>query len=359
VILLVAVAMVIHLPGLHEGLIPVEDDTQVFYFPLLQVAARSLSNLTFPLWTPGILTGYPLFADGEAGFLYPLHVLILPWLGPERGLVALQVLHSFLASAFAYALLRTLGIGPLGAIVAGLTYGYSGVAAGQIVHQNVFHAMVWLPLELVFVERACRSDGLTRWRYAVLAGAAVGIQALAAHVQVTLMSALVISAFSLYRGLTGHGVRISSPRPWLVSAGVGLLRAAAIVLTLGLVGLGLSAVQLIPLGELGTKNYRWEGVGARLAATNSVWPGDLLTLLLPRLHDTATGGFWGPWVKWETVLYVGVLPLLLAIVGLFAPGGKYRPFFGALPSSAWRSPSAPMRPRPPGATSTSCPGSKC
>ncbi len=348
VILLVAMAVVIHLPGLHEGLIPVEDDTQVFYFPLLQVVARSLSNFTFPLWTPGILTGYPLFADGEAGFLYPLHVLVLPWLGPERGLVALQVLHSFLASAFAYALLRTLGTGLLGAIVAGLTYGYSGFAAGQIVHQNVLHAMVWLPLELVFVERAFRSDGLTSWRYAVLGGAAVGIQALATHVQVTLMSALVITVFSLYRGLTGHGVRAPTPRPWLVSAAAGLLRAAGIVLTVGVVGLGLSAVQLIPLAELGSQNYRWDGVGARLAATNSVWPGDLLTLLLPRLHDTATGGFWGPWVKWETVLYVGVLPLLLAIVGLFAPGAKYRPFFGGLalvslaltlgpnaPASAW------------------------
>lgn len=348
VILLLAMTVVIHLSGLHEGLIPVEDDTRVFYFPLLQVAARSLSNLTLPLWTPGILAGYPLFADGEAGFLYPLHFLVLPWLGPERGLVALQVLHSFLASAFAYALLRTLGTGTLGALVAGLTYGYSGFAAGQIVHQNVFHAMVWLPLELAFVERAFRSDGLTRWRYAVLAGATVGIQALAAHIQITLMSALALTAFSFFRGLSAHSVPISSLRAWLGSATAGLLRAVAIVLTLGAVGLGLSAVQLIPLGELGTQNYRWEGVGARLAATNSVWPGDFLTLLLPRLHDTATGGFWGPWVKWETVLYVGILPLVLAIVGLIVPGARYRPFFGGLalaslalalganaPGSAW------------------------
>ena len=147
-LLLAVVSLIFHLPALTAGLIAVEDDTRVFYFPLLVVTARALSELTLPLWTPGIFAGYPLFADGEAGMLYPLHYLVLPWLAPEASLVVLRVVHSFLASAFMYLLLRTLGMGMVAGVVGGITFGYSGFAAGQIIHDNVFHAMVWLPLGL-------------------------------------------------------------------------------------------------------------------------------------------------------------------------------------------------------------------
>jgi len=383
-LLLAVVSLLFHLPALTAGLIAVEDDTRVFYFPLLVVTARALSELTLPLWTPGIFAGYPLFADGEAGMLYPLHYLVLPWLAPEASLVVLRVVHSFLASAFMHLLLRTLGMGMVAGVVGGITFGYSGFAAGQIIHDNVFHAMVWLPLELALVERACQSLGASRYRWAMAAGVVVGVQALAAHIHVTLMSAGALSAFALYRGLvegdrgqgTGDRARVPQagpqspgrpptpdPRPprWpptpdprpLVS---GLVRALVIVAIVGAVGVGLSAAQLIPLYELGTQTFRGDGVGARLAATNSVWPGDVLTLLLPRLHDTPTGGFWGPWVKWETVLYVGILPLALASVGMVARRGPYRGFFGWLALAALVLALGPAAPGSPWAVLHSLPG---
>src|SRR5437870_4870066 len=105
------VALSYHWPEVASGLIPMEDDTRVFYFPLLVATKEALARMALPLWTPGIFGGYPLFADGEAGALYPLHLAMLPWLTPEASLVALYLLHSWLASVFTYGLIRNLGGG--------------------------------------------------------------------------------------------------------------------------------------------------------------------------------------------------------------------------------------------------------
>jgi hypothetical protein len=95
-------------------------------------------------------------------------------------------------------------------------------------------------------------------------------------------------------------------------------------------GVGLAAVQLLPLREIATQTYRGAGLDIATSAPNSVWPGDVVTLLLPHLHDVGNRDYWGPWVKWETVLYVGVAPLILAAVGLLWSNGRHRGFFGAL-----------------------------
>src|SRR4051794_23454970 len=148
-----------------------EDDVKVFYFPLLVATSNALAHGSLVLWTPSIFGGYPLFADGEAGMLYPLHLLVLPWLTPEVSLVALRVAHSFLAGLFTYVFIRVLGGRPASGVIGGLVYAYSGFAAGQIIHTNVFQSMAWLPLEMALAERACQERGWTRYRYAALAGA--------------------------------------------------------------------------------------------------------------------------------------------------------------------------------------------
>src|SRR5439155_15437741 len=150
-------------------------------------------------------------------------------------------------------------------IVAGLTYAYSGFAAGQIVHANVFHALVWLPLELLLVEQALQADGGKRLRYAVLAGAVFGIQALAAHMQITLMSGLTVTAFVAYRVLVSSSETREDPRRHRVGsemaahlgrAGRRIAAAARVLAVVGVVGLAFGAVRLLPLYELRTETNR-------------------------------------------------------------------------------------------------------
>ena len=45
--------------------------------------ALALKEGRLPLWEPGLFGGYPLFADGEVGMLYPLHLLAYGLLPPD------------------------------------------------------------------------------------------------------------------------------------------------------------------------------------------------------------------------------------------------------------------------------------
>jgi hypothetical protein len=336
-LLLLGASLLYHYPAVFTGAVPVEDDVKVYYFPLLVATAHALAQGHLALWSPAIFGGYPLFADGEAGMLYPIHLLLLPWLRPETALVALRVLHSALAAGFTVALLRALGTGRTAAVVGGLVYAYSGFAAGQIVHTSVFHAMTWLPLQFCFAERALSARGAARFRCGLLTGAAFGVQALVLHVHIMLMCALTVGLFVAYRTLTDVDWRQAGrasllARLW-ASARDLVSRAAiavALLALIGLVGVGVGAVQLLPILELAGQTYRGSGLDPAAASVNSIWWGDLATLLLPRMYDTTAGGYWGLWVKWETVLYVGIAPLTLAVLGLALGRGRHRVFFAGL-----------------------------
>jgi hypothetical protein len=346
-LVMLGASLLLHLPAIALGLTPLQDDVRVFYFPLLVATADALKQGTLPLWTPNLFGGYALFADGEAGMLYPLHLLVLPWLTPESALVVLHVFHTAAAGIFCYALLRSLGAGTMGGIAGGLCYGLSSFAAGQVVHDNVFNALPWLPLELAFIVRACRAGRLaTGARYAMLAGGAFGIQALALHVYVTMLSALTVVAFVGYWAITSSRPSPDSEaklppdevirnepravvRRWVGWRFRAVATAGLCLFVVGTVGVGLGAVQLFPLAELGGQSSRAAGLDGLEAVMNSTRAENFATLLLPRLFDTPASGYWGPWVKWETILYVGIAPLLLAVVGLLF-GGRFRLFFGAL-----------------------------
>ena len=49
--------------GLLASTVAYERDTTVFYFPLMSWAAQQLRQGIFPLWTPQVFGGYPIFAD--------------------------------------------------------------------------------------------------------------------------------------------------------------------------------------------------------------------------------------------------------------------------------------------------------
>ena len=81
VLVLVACALVLHRDGLFGGALFFERDTQLFYYPMAAWVGDQLKTGQYPLWLPGIFTGYPIYADGELGLLYVPQVA-LQWLLP-------------------------------------------------------------------------------------------------------------------------------------------------------------------------------------------------------------------------------------------------------------------------------------
>jgi hypothetical protein len=106
-------------------------------------------------------------------------------------------------------------------------------------------------------------------------------------------------------------------------------RLLAVVLVVGL-GVGLAAVQLLPLYQLGERSMRAGGVSYEFSTSYSIPPIQLLQLVLPYLFRPDNASYWGLWPADETTIYVGVAPLLLALVALAHLRTRPTAFFGTL-----------------------------
>ena len=305
-LVVVLCALILFRDDLFLGRIAYERDTELFYLPLLRWYLEQIQSGHLPLWTPLIFGGYPLFADGELGMLYPLNVLQALVTGPETFLQVSRAIHLILAGSLMVAFLRVLEVGRVGALVGGLVFAFGSFMVAQIQHENVIRSAVWLPLVLLCAERALRTTGWRRQQWLVAGGLALALAALGVHIQPVFMTLVTLGLYALYRVVVGPVAGRGWERP--------LLLVWAPVLIVGL-GLGIAAAQWLPLFELGRMSYRGPGLGYDLATT---WPlrwQNLPTVILPYLFRLPDGRWITLWQQWETYLYVGILPLGLAIVG--------------------------------------------
>ncbi|MDO8672462.1 MAG: hypothetical protein Q7O66_13685, partial [Dehalococcoidia bacterium] len=364
-----------------------ERDTSVFYYPIMSTISSSIQNWTLPLWTPNIFGGFPLFADGEAGLFYPPVAALVYFLPPEQAFIWVTISHFFMAGLFTFVFLRTLGLGRFGSLVGGISFMLGGFTIAQLHHVNLSNSAIWLPLILCFVERSMQSRGARRHVYLLLAGGAFGLQCLAVHVNVPLMSLPVILGYIALRvifgpigGGQGSGVRSRGtnirprshvhrpPGPWtptpgprpsspvpspltpvphlelarwyddLKPFGWRLLVAARVVLgritLLGwalaivpLTGLAIAAVQILPLYELGAFSRRAGGLDPLVATSEAQTVYNMITLIFPYFFRDASNLNWGLWTQWETRIYLGILPLILGITAIVLVRSRVVVFF--------------------------------
>jgi hypothetical protein len=147
----------------------------------------------------------------------------------------------------------------------------------------------------------------------------IGLQGLAGHAQSMAYSLLFAGAWSVWRAARSG------------AAAVG--RLAVIWLAGGLLGLGLAAAQLVPTAEYLVESVRGSGLAEADALTYSFWPWRTLGVLLPGLFGSpVVGDYWGYGNYWEDAIYLGVLPLLMALTASVRAGrlgteaGKTRTF---------------------------------
>ena len=190
--------------------------------------------------------------------------------------------------------------------------------------------MVWLPLVLLFLERAVRASGPRCYLLGAYAGVGLAMQALAVHVQVCVFTALAVFPYlgwrACFRDAGAGGDRTRLPGRLLRGLAIGAVAAA--------VAAGLAAVQVLPLLDLAARSARGPGIVAQAATINSVTPFRLLTLLFPHLLSRPDGSSFGYWVSWEVTVYVGVPTLFLALVAVLVRRDRYVVFFAVLAALA-------------------------
>ena len=252
-----------------------------------------------PLWNPWLGMGAPLLANYQSALLYPPNWVLL-MIDVAWGQTLLVMLHLIWAGIGMALLARSIGLGTFAQAISGLAYGLSGYLVARSGFLSINAAAAWLPWILFAAEGLARSP---KPRAVALLGLMFGLQWLTGHAQIAWYTLILAIVWIVYRVRSNSG---PFGRVVLALAGAGLL------------ALAIAAVQLIPTLEYLALSNRAADLDPEFALTYSFWPWRLLGLVAPDLFgNPRAADFWGYGNFWEDAIYMGVIPLLLAVGALF------------------------------------------
>lgn len=273
------------------------------FTPWRELALKTLASGELPLWNPLLGMGAPLLANYQSALMYPPNWLILILKVPTAETL-LVLLHLIWAGLGMIALIRSMSARPMAQAVGGVAFSMSGYLVARSGFLSINATMAWMPWILLGFRRLgtelTREDGIGRPGRALIGlSGPLAMQWLAGHAQ-TAWYSLILA------GVWGTWELINNRRVWKAYLA---LTAASLALAFA-----IAASQLIPTAEYLLLSQRSSAVSRDLAFTYSFWPWRFLGLIMPGLFGSpATGDFWGYGNFWEDALYIGILPLLLAL----------------------------------------------
>jgi len=262
---------------------------------------RAIGAGHLPWWTPAVFAGHSMLGAGQYAIFYPFNALF-GVLNPVTAYRIWLLLHIWIATAGAFALSYRLFRSRPGAVVSGIAYAGGGFAVFHLVHDPWIIGVTWLPFAMLGADLV--RERWTTWR---AAGAAVPLALIAfgGHPQVLWVTVIGVAVYAIVRFALDN---------WDFAS---LVRVAGA----GAVGLGLGAVQLLPLLDFGRTSQR-PSLTMTGAFDLSLVPHDLLTLVFPWLYGGSSQGsvFSAPWrggdPQHEVGMFAGATVVALAAIAV-------------------------------------------
>ncbi len=294
-------------PRLEDRAIFPPGDFSDQFWAFRMYEARAFAQGRLPLWSENFNSGHPFLADVQSAVFYPVSLVwtlaVVATRGANFTLYDLEleaIFHFILAGMFTYLFARRLIGSRIAALTSAITFAFGGYLTSYPPQQlAILETATWLPLALLLFDLAIERGS----RYYIAAGVVLGIAALAGHPQTFLFVVYACVIFYVWRVARVEKRRanifISSLLPFAFS----LVIAA-----------GIAAAQWIPTLE-------YQSVSTRAAISwseaSSGFPTiDPLQMILPGF----TSAFQSP-------LYIGVLPLWLALFALIVNRTREKTFW--------------------------------
>lgn len=314
-LLLVLLTLVLYHSVLFRPGIVFGKDTIVQGYPISWYQEMTVKNSSAPTWFPYMMSGFP-----TTPAIYPTDVLSF-FLPVTRQITWRYILHSMVAAALMFLMMRRFGCRNAAALVGGIAFGFSAFFISKVYAGHGFAVWTgtWIPLTFLLLDQTIQTK---RPKYAVLTGAVVGLQILGQHPQYVFYTILAMTLYAVWKILPTT-IRERNMRSIPIYAGLAVIA--------GVFAFALSAHYLLPFLQLTHLSNRGGGTGYDYAASLSMHPGQILTAIIP--------SFWGSPAKqnsvfgalyWDSAMYIGLIPFILAIVAFIGVKGPRASYFKAL-----------------------------
>jgi len=264
--------------------------------PWKYFAIKKLKQGRIPWWNPYTHAGMPLLANFQAGVFYPLNFIFWLFDFPLAWTIYI-VVQPFLGALFLYIFLRYHKFQPLSAALSGLSWVLGGFMMAWLEWGNLGHTLIWLPISLWAIDKFSETK---KFRFLFLNSLFLSLSFFAGHLQLTFYVILVNLAYAIYKKVS-----------LLFAISYGLL--AAII-----------APQLLPTLQLIKLSAR--DIDQVQSLTRSDWflPWQhLAQFIAPDFFgNPATLNYTGVWNYAEFVGYIGIVPLILAVLAILSKAGR-------------------------------------
>jgi hypothetical protein len=288
-------------------------DCTFSYFPRRVFATEMIRQGELPFWNPYQFCGTPFMAAFQTAVLYPVN-LMLYLFDPATQMDLFIYIHFMVAAVFMFLLARKLALSVDASIISAVTFTFCGFMVTRYGQPTFVSTASWLPALLFFGEHLLHEPGFRR---AGLLTLCLSLSILAGFPQLAMFNIYALVTYMVVRVLLTRG----RTARWRGSV-LGL-----VILAIGLSTL-VCAFQLLPTWELSTFSFRkvlsydmvLSSAHHRLVSLKYLVPDILghprdVGVLSKELVKVARGPvFQQNYVS--TTGYLGVLPLLLAVMGI-------------------------------------------
>jgi uncharacterized membrane protein YfhO len=288
---------------------PLVGDPVLQQIPSRQLSIDLIKNNELPLWNPYQMAGYPLLGNIQSAPFYPLNIifLLLPFLPAWTIFIMLE---QILAGIFMFLYLRNRALSQEASVFGGLAFSFSGFFIAWLEWGTIAHTALWIPLGLFAIDKILK-DKKKYW-YLLFAFSTI-CSFLAGHLQTFIYVLSIFVIYFIYMWWEAKNKKI----------------AGFTVLTLLVTGVITSPIwySQLTLILLSARNVdlTWQKLGWFIPLAQ------LVQFFAPDFFgNPATGNYWGVFNYGEFIGYVGMAPLLLAVLAFSSPKRKEVVLWGSV-----------------------------
>jgi len=214
-------------------------DVVTQFEPWLMYEGQSLRNLSIPLWNPYGATGVPLMANMQSAMFYPFNWPALLFGLTPLTLLFLYFCKIYFTGIFTYYYLREIKLGRIPSIVGAVSFMFGGCIMMWL-YWPLSNSIFVLPALLYFIEKIISKPDI---KYFIGISIVTAIGAFSGHPETFFHIGIISIIYFAFRFFTS-GRNIKSELNILIK-----------YVFFSLLGLALSAVQLIPFTEYMLNSY--------------------------------------------------------------------------------------------------------